>query len=433
MKMLYRPILLSLLMMGTVAASAEEVDPGNDVVTQQIDTDIKAIATYLVHLGGYFGYDLTKAASDPVSDHLLNPPLMQLAQSYVFNTVLGAIPVNAMSNSWMQFVPKSNSTYSPINAFANYTFSKPGYNTAATQQQGTVSVTPLIDQKTYQQDPVSQSILNILGTPDYTYCMDNDATNMLPDCKLLHDNLVMTNVIGTIPSTDQFFSYDYNQQFLSQLNGNTLISPLLYSTESNSQSSSSTQPTTNGLSAQSQAQQAANFIRYATSAVAPVSLPKHKDYDQLYGQIINKNNSPTVQWEAQGQLANYLTSLRVYAAQTSVGVGNLYYLLSKRMPQSQSTTNTTATSQALSEFTMATWRLYNPDQATDKQWLNQINQASSATVQKEIAILLSEINYQLYLSRQQEERMLLTNTMMLLQNARSAQPNAGSLNTKAPS
>ena len=134
--------------------------------------------------------------------------------------------------------------------------------------------------------------------------------------------------------------------------------------------------------------------------------------------------------QAQATLDAYLTSLRVYAAQSSVGISNLYYMLSKRLPQNESVSeNPLLTSQALSEFTMATWRLYNPADTdpSKKQWLDKINDASSATLQKEMVTLLAEINYQLYLNRQQEERLLLTNTMLLLQNARASQPTASSL------
>jgi intracellular multiplication protein IcmX len=90
----------------------------------------------------------------------------------------------------------------------------------------------------------------------------------------------------------------------------------------------------------------------------------------------------------------------------------------------QSSDSKTQTSQALSEFKMATRRLYDPSKSSNdsanpdesNQWVTLINDASSGTVQKEIAILLSEINYQLYLSRQQDERALATLSLMLIQS-----------------
>jgi intracellular multiplication protein IcmX len=187
-----------------------------------------------------------------------------------------------------------------VNAFANMTFSSPSYQDPSTQQQGGVSVNNLIDQQSYQADPVSQAVLNILGTPDYSYCMNYEGTSWT-DCSLIYDNLVMANIIGKLPGTSQFFTYQYNQQFLSQLNSDTLIAPLLYSTASSSTSTSSSQPTTNGLPAQNQAQQAADFIRYASGAALPIALPKLKDYDTLYTQAVNaaKNVPQTTQMQAQ--------------------------------------------------------------------------------------------------------------------------------------
>ena len=74
---------------------------------------------------------------------------------------------------------------------------------------------------------------------------------------------------------------------------------------------------------------------------------------------------------------------------------------------------------------MATWRLFNFGQQNQQQtWKDSINSASEATVQKEIAILLAEINYQMYLSRQQEERVLLTNSMIELLVANMNKPSS---------
>jgi intracellular multiplication protein IcmX len=44
-------------------------------------------------------------------------------------------------------------------------------------------------------------------------------------------------------------------------------------------------------------------------------------------------------------------------------------------------------------------------------------------VQKENAILLSEINYQLYLMNQNLERLLLTNSVMAIQNTNAISSN----------
>ena len=254
-----------------------------------------------------------------------------------------------------------------------------------------------------------------------------------PKCNgLLYQTQVRSNVIGDLPNIYDFYGSVYNKQFLSQLNSNSLMSPMLYSTtatDANSTGSPTNNPQNTGLTAQSQAQQAANFILYASGTVAPLSLPNLTKYTLLYNKAKNAKDNLT-QIQSQATLATYFTDLRVYAAQSSVGLGNLYYILSKRMPQGMpdKTSGSSPTSQAMTEFTMATWRLYKPDMTPDKQWVNKLDSASPATVQKEMATLLAEINYQLYLNRQQEERLLLTNTMILFKAAKASQPSANFTN-----
>ena len=464
MKSIYNLGLSSLLL--TSALSLHADDGSNSAYEQQTSTNTSNVATYLLNLGADLGYDLTQpppAPPTPISPVLSSTAALLLGASgggatqqlpfftSVFDAFLGAVPVNSL---FMQFVPSTNATYAVINGLANATF--PSYDNTSSQQSNALSVNPAIDQQTFQQDPVSQAVLNILGTPSYSYCMNYDGTtwtggsstatttanaSQYPKCELLYQYQVMNNTIGTLPTTYQFYTYEYNQQFLSQLNGNTLIAPLLYSTTNpNTQptSSSPQQPPSSGagLPAQSQAQQEANFIRYVTGAVAPLSLPKLKDYDSLYTQAVNVGNSVPLatQMQAQGTLTSYFAKLRTYAAQSSVGYSNLYYILSKRMPQTTppGSNSGTPTSQALNEFTMASWRLYTPGGSANTNWLSQINQASPATVQKEMVTLLAEINYQMYLTRQQEERLLLTNTMLLLLSSRSSQPTAPSLDNPAP-
>ena len=443
MKARCRSLLLPSLLLTTAISTLVHADDGG-----LYNNNSGQLSTYLKNLGLYFGYDITNPPPSDTSagSTLLNLSAIQTPQQSLFETMLGAVPVNATSPGSMLFVPSTNSAYSSINGQANMTFTTPPYN-APSQQS--VAVSSLIDQQTYQQDPVSQAVLNILGTPNYTYCTNNDNTAWVDGCPLLtqktpilYDSQITSNTIGTIPDTATYYTFGYNQTFLNQLNSNTLVAPLLYTTTSDSANNSSTgssggAPNSSnvGLTAANQAQQAANFIRYVTGAVAPLSLPKRQDYDKLYTASITTGPGGTTtlqQRQAQATLAGYLASLRVYAAQSSVGFGNLYYIFSKRLPQNTLGTDGTPStnsqsSQALSEFTMATWRLFNPDQNAKSTWLSQINKASSAAVEKDMVTLLAEINYQLYLNRQQEERLLLTNTLLLLQNARASQPTASSL------
>jgi len=425
MNLMYRLILPACLFLTVSPAMAD--DPSNPFAPGD---GLKVLTQDLVNLGAYLGYTITKPASTTPSSVLLNSSTTQLAQTYLYYTMLGALPVNAFSEALEQFVPQS-SDYSFTNKLANTTF--PNYSNA-TSQQGSISVNSMMDQKTYQPDPVNQAVLNILGTPDYTFCMTStQATELKTDCPFMPEAQVIGNVIGPLPGPEAFFSYDYTQTFLSQLNSNTLIGPLLFSNPGTASSTSSSAPSSQseGLIAppDNQMQQADNFIRYASGSVVPVTLPKWADYDSLFTAANTPGTDAQgiiAQKQAETILGTYLAGLRVYAAQKSVGISNLYYIMSKRMPQKPVPSQPNPTSQAMSEFNMASWRLFKPDSAAagnkNSQWITDINTASPATVQKEIVTLLAEINYQLYLTRQQEERILLTNSMLLLQSINGNRP-----------
>ncbi|MBL7480688.1 type IVB secretion system protein IcmX [Legionella bononiensis] len=437
MKLLSKCSLVTLFCLTSYSVVVTATDNIMDVPAPS--TNDSDLTKYLKNLGNFLGFDLTtKSPPTPPENYtaaLLNEVDASLFQSYVFSTFFGAIPVNAMNQIVQQFVPTSIAGADGINKLANTTFKN--YAGDSTSDNTSVTASPLLDQPTsnkgsYLPDPVSQAIFNILGTPDFTYCMNNDASAWNKgECQYKYQDKVIYNTAGNIPKVTEYFSYDYNQKFITQLNSNSLIAPLLYS---NDQIPSSGTPI--GLSAQNQAQLANNFIRYASGQVSPLSLPKWKDYGDLY-KLATDNagaNPPNAQqMQAQATLSSYFNNLRVYAAQSSVGISNLYYIMSKRLPQEQPSvggnSSQVVSSQALSEFNMATWRILNPKAQTGKdgiptQWMQQLDTASSATIQKEIAVLLAEINYQMYLDRQLQERILLTNTIMLMQNLKASEPSA---------
>ncbi|STY28126.1 Intracellular multiplication protein IcmX [Legionella wadsworthii] len=471
MKLLSKRVLVNLLCFTAFPAAADNSQSLYNNSSYQTSTNTQKMVQYLQNLGSYLGFDVTTIPTQNNADYsisykLINLTTNQLAQTYQFYTLLGSIPVNTFAgstnesntgnsgNPFSQFLPNEITGASALNALANNVFQN--YNNASTGTSEQVGVSNLIDQQTYQQDPVSQAVLNILGTPDYTYCMDDKSKGFVEGCSILYETLVPYKVIGTIPATDAFFTSTYIQPFLNQLNSNALTAPLMYSTQSlgtgnqgqgnsNYLTGGANQPggnsSNNGLTAQNQEQLAANFIRYVTGSVVPIQLPKRKDYDQLYFQAATSKDK-TQQMQAEQVLAKYLAGLRTYAAQSSVGISNLYYIMSKRMPQTQQAQqNSGPMSQALTEYNMATWRLYTPGASSttgagtsnplggntgsgpqNTQWINSLNNAAPATVEKEIAILLAEINYQLYLDRQIHERLLMTNSILLLQSVRTGAP-----------
>src|SRR5580704_1592709 len=218
MKLVSKLTLINLFCFTTFAALADDI---TNQTNQQINTNTATISRYLQYLGGYLGYNLNQsptANNQNISQQLLSLPTTQLAESYVYSTFFGALPVAAIGSSFSQIVPSTVSGSNVINKLANATFTYQGYSSASGAQQGTISVSNLIDQQTFQQDPVSQAVLNILGTPDYSYCMSYDQSTWNSKCNYLYENLVMSNVLGTLPTSSEFFSYDYNQQLIPQLN-----------------------------------------------------------------------------------------------------------------------------------------------------------------------------------------------------------------------
>lgn len=461
------PSKYSYLLPGLLLAASTGVFADDPVVTtvptdnsnnSNIANDTSNLTMYLKNMGKYFGYDLTQycdsggacnnnnsgsgsSSSTPdFSNLLLDPTITSLAQLNLFNNYLGSL-VGASSN--MPLIP-NGSNYSQMNStLAGQSFAYQNYSNASAD---TVSVSPIIDQpppQSFQNDPVSQAVLNILSTPDYSYCQQNSSA---PSCQApFFREQILINAAGPLQqmATDVVFTPQQNAPFIPQLNIDSLLTPLMYSpaTVSSSGSGNSKTPTLGDLNPSTgfttdnatQAQNAANFIRYVTSSINPLPLPTRATYAQLYNTALGSGtgSKPTpAQASAQVQLVTYLMQLRTYAAQSSVAISNLYSALSRRLPQNNSSVvsketqaasgnsagdNNQPSSEAMDEFIMASWRLYNPN-ANGEQWLTKINKASPATVQKEMVVLLAEINYQMYLSRQQQERMLITQSMLLLQS-----------------
>ncbi len=388
---------------------------------------------FVLNLGGYFGYDLNTSPTSPTSSISTMPENKSIKEALetAVKLYLGTIIAEPIVDG-----------QSPLNSKSNKIFKSQSDNTNSSEPASANKfISPLVDQTPYQNNPINQTILNTLTTPDYSYCKQitncttgpdssgSGGTDLASRCCGKTGRAqyqIGSNIIGTIPGPLELFNA-LDPSVLTQLNGNTLIDPLLYSTAKNAGNTGSTLNTPPlGLEASTQAQEAENFIRYVTGSVAPAPKTKEETYQALWNVAMTPlpANPTTAQMEqaaaAQGALSTYLASLRVFAAQTSVGVGNLYYIFSKRM--SQTPGSSPATSQALNEYTMATRRLYDPTKDEKSQWVAQINNASPATVQKEMAVLLSEINYQLYLTRQQQERLLLTNTVMLFQLGHLVEP-----------
>ncbi|WP_367606416.1 type IV secretion protein IcmX [Legionella sp. W05-934-2] len=384
----------------------------------------------VLNLGGYLGYNLNSPPTNVNSSLIENISISTLFYGNSVVWFLGSLPVNSTMG---QFTPSAVQGISSYNEFFNAVFNNASYSQDQSNQ-GRVSVNASIDQQNYQKDPISQEILNLLGTPNDSFCINNDQT-VNSKCQPMSQGLVVTQALGTLPTdTTAFFNFSTLQAQLPQLNFNSLTGPLVYQSQAQNQNTTSS-PTPSsgknpGLLALSQAQAAQNFIRNVSGTILRPTLPTSDSYYKLIQTATSSKSTQSEQLTANKTLSTYFAQLHYYTAQMSLGISNLYFSLAKRMPQTATGLPQNPSSQALSEFQMATNRLaLNPSNLQDNntQWLQQINTASQASVQKEIAILLAEINYQLYLNRQIQERILLTNSAILLGIANQNKPDGSAL------
>ncbi len=390
---------------------------GAEETTDQAAEAIKKLASY-------FGYDITNPAESPFASLLLDYTLsMSTKGNQLLHVFFGARPVNYPNFS--DFT--TNTNYDSFNKQANILYTDT-FNTPASDSSTGVSVVEKFDQKDYQYNPVNQWIVNSLANPDTSLC-DDDGSNCNSQNQVMYTALqdVVDSSTKNLPSETQFFTNTIVSKYASQLNFDTLLGPLIFSTATVQKSAKG------GLPSSNQLQVAADYIRNVTNAVIPPDSMSSTDYQALFKTATTEITSSMISdgsdlpiKEARHDLMNYLLRRNVYAAQTSLPTSNFYRSLNARMPQAVTSTDgttSTSTSQAFNEFVMATWRLYSPTAASGEQWVDKINTASAATTQKEIAIILSEINYQIYLSRQTQERLLLTNSLIALQSAANNQPN----------
>lgn len=381
-------------------------------------SSIDAIKDELKYLGLYFGYDIT---SPPPTSMIPNTDIQKakiaVFQEGMVKLLLGTIPGSSIVN------PDTNN----LNTMINTVFKSLESNdesSHSTDIQATTGQVGANNSVEYPQNPVTQSIVNLIGAPSVSIC--NNIRPAGDNSKSSSNNSAIVNCDSNNPKYQEYIpllslgglpnikeAFNINTNLTEQLNSNSLISPLIYSSPNDKTSTQS-----------NQAQQAQDFIRYVSYAFLPATAIDADTYTALFKQANDTTTGLTMEqrFKAAQSLSGYFVSLRSHAAQLSVGIANLYTMLAKRMPQQDPSGQAASgpTSEAYYEYQMATKRLYTPAASSDisgqtKQWVDKLDRSSPAAVQKEIAILLSEINYQLYLSRQQEERILLTNTAILFQ------------------
>ena len=120
--------------------------------------------------------------------------------------------------------------------------------------------------------------------------------------------------------------------------------------------------------------------------------------DPLPAELPNRMN---IQSGDETSALNFIVHLRNFTALKAFFRGNIEEMIHRRVPLSGHQ------SQLSIEKDMATRRIKKYFGETNS-WYNKMEAANPVTVNREVAYLLAEMNYQLYLNRQIQERMLAT-------------------------
>lgn len=227
-----------------------------------------------------------------------------------------------------------------------------------------------------------------------------------------------TRFSTTLPPYWDFIEQNTNNAVLPSITASSLLNPLTYEDDASNDQYSLPLDEKLGLYGRTELSAADNFIRYLSGDMLPSGISTSDEYQQYYN-IATGSTCYQYRLDAAMKIKAYRLMLRNYAAQSSVATDNLYYLMQKRRPIQGSGNSVTKTSQMEQEYKMATYRLFNPDSTSTQkttEWQDRLATASSAAVQRQMATLLAEINYQLFLNRKEQERILLTLSAMHLSN-----------------
>ena len=224
-------------------------------------------------------------------------------------------------------------------------------------------------------------------------------------------------VIDPSSSSSQSASPDQQTKALNTLNLESLISPMVYRTISQDSGTNINQQ-----------QLAQSYIIYAAGLVNPVQA---LDFSSIKYPTDKYNNLNDFLKDAQktNEVATYLMNLRTYAAQQATGISNLFQLYYERMPITDSTT----LQQAISIMTPPPGSSLSapppPNQLSllqmqqylatrrinDTNWYTQMQNATPATLSREILYLLAELPPALFQLHLDLERLIATVSVLEIQ------------------
>lgn len=319
-----------------------------------------------------------------------------------------------------------------------------------------------------QPTPDLANILNNLGAIDTNTQWNLSNTNSVPMQNLAANSNWITNTLfgqatlqsvnaSVSSSTASPISYLYSRAFATGLG---ITNPLSYDTISSVNAKGSTNPAdlamdfdnfisplnysnanaaggnnaaTNPFGGTnfpngSQQEQANNFVTFITYGMSPFLGFGPADFaSPPSGSILDESSTPANQPDKAH--LDYLNNLRQYLAYQSIGLSNMREMFNRRVViaglgtqggiTQKGQTQADASQLQLEHF-MAYHRLdpnYTVTLTSGSQpvtWHAAMEQAQPKVVARETLYVLAEINYQLFLMRQQQERMLATHTANLM-------------------
>jgi intracellular multiplication protein IcmX len=403
---------------------------GSGAVSSASSATVTAINT----LGQWMGFPLPTPPAQPLP-YMLNtlavPDLSQIINSQYGSAASYLAQTPLIGGSIVPQTAPFDTTYATTNNILNATAVSTTNNvwsTYTTPSTSTISVIPNVDMPTSTSSlttyPCStigcEIVYSLLSTPDYTMCTsgytssgyayppnsDNCptpqydfsvASNLLGVSAVESNNTI---VYGTgFPAPGIFSTYMQNQ--MPNMNADVLTAPLAYNS--------------------TQLNNVNNFVHNLTGSLTMLLPLPYSEYQTAYNNIQNAQTDPSLANQSAEAIFDYILSLKSFGAYLSIGLSDLEFVMGRRMPNAL-----TGTSTAADESMMFTRRLFNntPSQGTvpDNTWVNDMNQASPIVLAREQVTLLAEINYQLYLMRMQDEKILLTLAAMQLGGTASMAP-----------
>lgn len=410
------------------------ISTANTDASTTVSNASSATVTAINTLGQWMGFPLPTAPAQPVPymvNTLAVPDLTQIIDSQygVAASYLSQTPL--IGGSIVPQTAPYDTTYATTNNILNATAVSTTNNvwsTYTTPSTSTISVIPNVDMPTstsslttYPCNTIGCEIVySLISTPDYTMCTPSYSTNYyayLPNsdnCPIpQYDFSVASNMLGVsatesnntviygtgFPAPGSFSTYLQVQ--MPNMNADVLTAPLAYSS--------------------TQLNNVNNFIHNITGSLTMLLPLPYSEYQTAYNNINTAQSDPALVNQSAEAIFNYILSLKSFGSYLSIGLSDLEFIMGRRMPNAL-----TGTSTAADESMMFTRRLFNntPTQGTvpDNTWVNDMNQASPIVLQREMVVLLAEINYQLYLQRMQDEKILLTLAAMQLGSTASMAP-----------